>query len=869
MDGKFRRWALILGSAASLAYAGDPAAPAPQAACGACTVSGTVADPTGAVIAGAKAAIHSAVTNYSQESVTDESGEFHFSNVPPNTYDVTVTAAGFAPQAKPVDVRGNVPVQMTFALVVAGSEQTVEVSASASLLENVPLAHQDVDESQLAKLPMFDPAAGLSDAITLSSGAVVADANGFFHPAGDHGQTTFMIDGQPVSDQQSKLFSTQLPEDAIQSMEMITGASDAQYGDKSSLVVNATTKSGLGATKPFGSVDAYGGSFGTYGEDATFGIGTEKFGSFTAINGTRTGRFLDSPEFYPIHDIGNNENIFERLDYQPSGTDSLHLNLFVARNWFQAPNSFDQLSQDQRQRVLTWNVAPSYQHTFNARTILSVNVYGRRDQVDYYGSRNPFNDTPVAVSQGRYLTNYGTRSSLSLVRGRHNISIGTELQQTRLDERFAMGVTSAVYNPVCLNGAANDAPLALPTVTNPAMCSTVNPAYLPNPGLLPGLVPFDLTRGGRYFNFYGRHNINQEAVYITDQINLGDWTVTAGFRDDQYNGLSSANGPQPRLGLSYQVKETGTVLRVSYARTFESPYNENLLLSSATGSGGLAENVFGAAAAVPIQPGFRNQFNGGFEQKFGRYLLLSGDYFWKYTHNAYDFAVLFNTPITFPIAWHNSKIDGFSARLSSVDIHGFQAYMTMGHARARFFPPEDGGLIALSGLPTGAFRIDHDQEFQQTTNLRYQRGKNGPWASFLWRFDSGEVNGAVTDIADALALTAAEQADIGFYCNGAFATRTQPITTCPSGGGATRVVIPKPGTYNQDTNPPRIAPRNTFDAALGTDNLLRTEGDNHMTLRFTVTNLTNKEALYNFLSTFSGTHFIEPRAYQVTLGYLF
>jgi len=40
-------------------------------------------------------------------------------------------------------------------------------------------------------------------------------------------------------------------------------------------------------------------------------------------------------------------------------------------------------------------------------------------------------------------------------------------------------------------------------------------------------------------------------------------------------------------------------------------------------------------------------------------------------------------------------------------------------------------------------------------------------------------------------------------------------------------------------------------------------------LRFTVLNLTNREALYNFLSTFSGTHFVTPRAYQLQLGVSF
>jgi hypothetical protein len=52
------------------------------------------------------------------------------------------------------------------------------------------------------------------------------------------------------------------------------------------------------------------------------------------------------------------------------------------------------------------------------------------------------------------------------------------------------------------------------------------------------------------------------------------------------------------------------------------------------------------------------------------------------------------------------------------------------------------------------------------------------------------------------------------------------------------------------------------------DNLLRT-GRTKLKLRFSVMNLTNQVALYNFLSTFSGTHFVTPRAYQVQIGVSF
>src|SRR5208283_2067404 len=170
--------------------------------------------------------------------------------------------------------------------------------------------------------------------------------------------------------------------------------------------------------------------------------------------------------------------------------------------------------------------------------------------------------------------------------------------------------------------------------------------------------PYDLTRGGSYFSYYGTGDIKQVAFYVVDDINLGAWSVNIGLRDDEYMGLVTKNGIQPRLGISYHVHRTDTVLRVAYSRTMETPFNENLLLSSATGIGGLAQNVFGAKANDPLEPGERNQFNGGFQQRIGKYLVLDADYFWKFTHNAYDFDVLFNTPITFPISWHNSKVDG-------------------------------------------------------------------------------------------------------------------------------------------------------------------------------------------------------------------
>src|SRR5450432_1603526 len=646
------------------------------------TIEGSVVDPSGAVVAKATVTIHNAVSGYNQSTATVADGTFRFSNIPPNPYHLEVKASGFAVFAQDVSIRSAIPVQFKATLALAGAQTSVTVEgAGADLLEVDPSAHIDADRSLIMKLPSFDPAGGLSQAITYSTGGVAADGNGLFHPLGDHAQSSYVIDGQPISDQQSKVFSTQLPTSAIQSMEVTTGTPDAEFGDKSSLVANITTRSGLGAGRVFGNLDATYGSFGSPGGSAGLGFGNAKIGNFLALEGVRSGRFLDTPEFTAFHDKGNNESIFDRFDFQPNGQNVFHLNLFAARNWIQIPNTYDTLDQDQRQRVMTWSLAPGFQHTFNAHTLLTINPYIRKDQVNYYASRDPFADSPSTQSQARQLLNWGVKSDLSISAGAHAIKIGIDAKQTRLAENFGFGITDFTFNPVCVDGDGNAA--GPPALTDPGNCAKAGLSV--NDGFSPGLLPFDLTRGGSLFAFHATRNINQFAVYAQDAITAGHFQFNFGLRVERYDGVASSNGLEPRAGIAYNIKGTGTVRRAAYARTMETPFNENLLLSSVTGTGGLAQGVFGADA-VPLQAGRRNQFNTGLQQAIGKYLVADVDYFWKYTHNAYDFGTLLNTTLTFPISWHNSKLDGVTGRVSTTNLHGFQTYWTFGHTRARYYP---------------------------------------------------------------------------------------------------------------------------------------------------------------------------------------
>jgi hypothetical protein len=760
------------------------------------TVEGTVTDPTDAVISGASVELQNPITGFKRQTTTDNSGNFRFTNIPPNPYHLHVSVAGFKEAHQDVTVRSSIPVNLKIPLEIGTLTIEVNVEAGAAgMVENVPSAHTDVDQTLVSLLPLTSPGSGLSDVVALSAPGVAADSNGFFHPLGDHAQATIAIDNQPISDQQSKAFSTQLPVNAIQSMEVMTGAVPAEYGDKTSLVINAITRSGIGLQKPTGSFLAQYGTFGTTDLNGDLALGGPKAGNFTAFNFGRSGRFLDAPEFTVLHDRGTATNLFDRIDFSPTSKDTVHLNLFLARNRFDLPNTFDQqvLGQDQGQLVRTLNIAPGYVHTFNPNTLLTVNPYYRLDQVRYYPSADPFSDETQTISQQRRLNNVGIRTDLSHNQGIHNLKFGVQFSHTFLTENFQFGITDPAFN-------------------DPSSDS-----------FIPGLLAFDLTRGGSLFRFHGHTDAKQEALYAQDSISLHDLTVSLGLRFDNYNGIVAGHAAQPRVGLSYHLKPSNTVLRGSYTRTFETPYNENLILSSSTGGGGLAANgILGPAAAEPLRPGRRNQFNLGLQQGIGKLVIIDADYFWKYTNNAYDFNVLLNTPVAFPISWNQSKLDGVSFRVNLAEYHGLSAFMIAGHTRARYFPPETGGLFFNSDLPGGVFRIDHDQAFQQTTHVQYQFNqikKILPYMAFTWRYDSGLVAGSVPDFETALTFTPDQQAQIGLFCGSTFATPTQGLTACgDSNRGALRVRIPADGTADDDHNPPRIAPRHLLGFSVGSNN---------------------------------------------------
>jgi hypothetical protein len=903
-----------------------------QSAAGSGVIRGSVVDPTGATIANATVTVKNPVSGLTQEVKTGADGSFVVGNLPFSHYHLTVTAPGFQSADQDADLRSAVPVRMKISLLLGAASTTINVTEnSEDLIDTGSTTETNIDRSLFEKLPLESQSSSLSSLVTLSSPGVTSDSNGMFHGLGDHASNSFSIDGQPITDQQSKVFSNQLPVTAIDSMQVIEGAPPAEYGDKTSLVVVATTRSGLGVNQPHGDVTASYGTFGSATAGFDLAYGGQTWGNFISLSGLNTGRFLDTPEFNVMHDKGNEESFFDRVDLKPTNNDTFSLNLELTRSWFQTPNSYDAQnatawsgltvdnggigpngvpvgSQDQRSQIRTFDIAPSWTRILNPNTVFTLGGFARQDQYDYYPSDNPFADlTPgvqsTTIGQDRTLTNLGLRSSLSYVKGIHNIKAGATFEDTILTENDRFGVVDPALNAPCLN--SDGSAFTGAGLTNPSDCATAS--LMQNPSFVPLLACYDLTRtsplpasdgcpnstSGTYL-FRGHADIRETALYIEDNISVNNWNFSLGIRGDIYDGITKATQAEPRLGGAYHIKKTGTVLRLSYARTLETPFNENLVLSS-VGCNDPAINALESVTqgypclARPLSPGTRNEYHAGFEQAFGRYFVLDAEYIWKYTNNPYDFSVFGYTPITYPIEWTKSKIPGYAIRGSMPSFHGLTAFVVMSSVSARFFEPQVSGIgVTPSSIASNStvFRIDHDENFNETTHFQYQPKKDGPWIGFNWRYDSGMVAGPVPcaggdcangpngtgSVIDVSSLTPDQQFEAGLYCGSVHATPTMPISPtgfcAASQYGSNLVKIPAPGTENDDHNPPRISPRNVFDVALGDDNLFHNERYK-WSGRLEVVNLTNEYALYNFLSTFSGTHYLSPRTFTGTLGFHF
>lgn len=218
-------------------------------------IFGTVVDPQGAVVAGAKITATNVATGVPRSVNTTSTGNYVIPNLPPGTYDVKVDAKGFS-QSSGKGLKLNVGDQKTldFTLAVAGSSQTVEVTAEAPLIETTKTdVSTSVTDIEMQKLPTFAATSGGANdyaSLALTAPGVRQDTStltqDFIAPGSINNRANlYNVDGANITDQLvSGRDGLGASVDEIQEFQVLTNNYNAEYGQAGGLIINAVTKSG-------------------------------------------------------------------------------------------------------------------------------------------------------------------------------------------------------------------------------------------------------------------------------------------------------------------------------------------------------------------------------------------------------------------------------------------------------------------------------------------------------------------------------------------------------------------------------------------------------------------------------------------------
>ena len=681
----------------------------------------------------------------------------------------------------------------------------VAVEETLSIVEDHPSVHLDIDKTTIERMPAAVQSRAL-ESILLTTPGFIADENGRFHFRGSHGQATYVIDGIPVSDQMQATYSNSLDPAQVESMEIITGGIAAEYGGKPVTVINMTTKSGLGmANEAEGEVTLGASRFQTYETGFSLRGGSDHFGYFATAAASRSERFLDPVNFENLHNQGHTRRIFTRFDWLVSEHDTLRASISGGRTDREVVNLASQQQVGMDQRASTTDFNGSLAWSHLFSADASLDASVYQRRAT--SRLNPTRDLPEGFAAG------GPDQPVWVDQDRSLENWGAQVALTR---RFAGGSTVKAGLQYVAFPIHEQFRFAF---TQDGQVDAASP-----------LFPYTPAGGGHRFTFDERIKPVLASAFVQSDLHLGSWFLALGLRYDQFS-LRQVDQSllQPRLGISYTFA-THTILRGSYDRLLITRENENLALSTSQRAWDLGPN---SGSPVPtLKPETQHSFTLGAEQQFGKVGRLTLDYWEKQSRDSGDNAQFLNTGILFPIAAAQGLFRGVDLRVDLVPVHGFSAYLSLGKTRAIFQAPVVGGLqLDAPEVPPGSrFLIDHDQKLASQLGLRFEEA--GWFAQVVGRYDSGLV---AKDPAEALG-----NSDLAF--------------------GIPYVRRDSEGTW-------RVKPRTTWNFSLGNEYGLG--GKRKLMLGGDLLNAFDAKGLYNFLSTFGGTHVIPPRTWAVRVKFQF
>jgi hypothetical protein len=718
---------------------------------------------------------------FRQSYVTDDVGTLVARNLPFGMYRIEVKRSGFALYSSVVEVRSAISVEVRVQLSIAPTQTAVEVRDSDTLVDphrtgTVNRVGSDTLEHRSTALP----GRSVIDLVNSQPGWLL-ESNGVLHPRGSEYQTQYIVDGIPLTDNRSPSFAPEIEADDAESVTILTANFPAEYGRKLGGVVEISTardsRSGF-----HGKVVASGGSFDTadgylmvqqaWGKN-TLGISAE---------GALTDRYLDPPVLDNFTNRATTSSFASHYERDLTDRDRLGFIVRHEQTVFQVPNEFLQQAAGQRQDrssdetigILSW------QHVFSSNVLGDFRLMSRDDSS---GLSSNADSTPIIAGQQRSLREVYVKGNISIHHGIHEIKAGADMDYGSIHEQFNYAITDfSQFDP--------DTP---PT-----------------------------------FNFTGHGLDREQALYVQDLMRLGRWTLSAGLRWDHYSLVVDRNALSPRLGIAWYWPRADLVVHASYDRVFQTPASENILLASSAAVVALDPQVI----RLPVEPSHGNFYEAGVTKGFFGKMKLDVNYFDRTFDNYADDDVLFDTGVSFPIAFRRGTIYGAEAKLDLPNWGRLSGQVSYSNMVGFGYTPVTGGLFlgddASNALAnTGRFPISQDQRNTVSSRFRYQVVPRA-WVALGESYGSGlptEFDGTTQDAVQQFGQQIVDRVN---FERG------------------------------------RVKPSLSLGASVGTE-LVRKE---HLLMRLQadVQNFNNRVNVINFAGLFSGTGIAPPRSYSVRLG---
>ena len=655
----------------------------------------------------------SEASQYHYTFTTDEQGNLDAKRLPYGMYQVQIDAPGFARVSEQAEIRSALPLDRAIQLKVAPVSESVNVNASATLIDpyragSVNQLGAQAIEERLTALP----GRGMQDLVNSQPGWLY-EGNAVLHPRGSEYQTQFVVDGIPLADNRSPSFGPEPAEaDGVESLTIYTAGIPAEFGRKMGGVVEVNT---LKNQDPgfHGQLTLFGGSYDTAGADTQDQYTWKGNTLGVSASGNMTNHYLNPvvPENY----TNNGTTGTFSLSYERDLTQKDRLTLMVRHELarYAIPNEYVQQNGAYVPNADNTTGCPpappepsdcvfipggqlqtgdnfetmgivSYRHIFSSDAIGTLRGMARNSSTDFHSNDASW---PLIATQHNYFNEIYFNGNLSVHHGRQEWKVGIESDNIFLHEN-----TSYVI-PDC----------AVPT----------DPQCPINLGILDS--------GATTFAFVGSRPDLEQSAYVQDLIRLGNWTVNAGLRWDHYQLLLNQNAVSPRVAISRYFPSLGVNVHFSYDRIFQTPSNENILLSSSAAAESIDTSV--PALQLPVQPSHGNYYELGATTAFVGKLRLDANMFRRAVNNYADDSQLLSTGISFPIAFDHAILYGAEGKLQLLEWKGFSGFASYSWIVGNAWYPVTGGLFLGDDAinpTTGHFPDSQDQRNTVRGRIRYQ-----------------------------------------------------------------------------------------------------------------------------------------------------